>query len=192
MQIGKTAPATASPKKRPGEEPNKGRPANRLTGQASAAPVENKTVLRSLLDWSKVDMRDVCRGMLDEHGGHLRNRNGGGNTPDRFRRFSSSTPARLAEGLGSKRLSLADGRCAPKTWVPRSRGLPGFGNLRNSPLEYYCQPTRRICVVFVKDNALVEKLNSLCLHRIFGARVWLRVQQRKGAFLGSRMRIGLV
>jgi len=35
-------------------------------------------------------------GMLDGHGFYLRNRNGGGKTPDRSRRFSSSTPTRLA------------------------------------------------------------------------------------------------
>ena len=159
----------------PGEEQEQRRPADRSTDRASAMPVENQTILKSLLDYNKAEMRDVCRGMLDEHGGHLRNRNGGGKTPVQFRRFSSSTPARLAEGLGPKRLSPADWRYAPRTWVPRSRRFPGLGNDRDSLLEYFCQPTWRICVAFLQTHTLSEKRKALCFRRIFGVMIRLRV-----------------
>jgi hypothetical protein len=46
-------------------------------------------------------------GILCGHGLDLRNRNGGGKTSARFRRFSSSTPTRLADGLGPIRLPFA-------------------------------------------------------------------------------------
>ena len=77
---------------------------------------------------------------------NLRNRECGGKTPVQFRRFSSSTPTRLAEGLGPKRLSPADWRYAPKTWVPRSRRLPRLGRYINSLNEYFCQAPQMILV----------------------------------------------
>jgi len=106
-------------------------------------------------------MRDYGRGTKDRHGGHLRNRNGGGKTPVQFRRFSSSTPARLAEGLGPKRLSLADWRCAPKTWVPRSRRFPRLGRSIDRLLGFFCQTPLGIRVVSLRDKALAEKLKAL-------------------------------
>ena len=44
-------------------------------------------------------------GMVISHAVHLRNRIGGGKTSVQFRRFSSSTPTRLADGLGPKRFT---------------------------------------------------------------------------------------
>ena len=70
-------------------------------------------------------------GMKSSHAVYLRYRMGGGKTPARFRRFSSSTPTRLAEGLGPKRLSIANWRYAPETWVPRSRCFFGIRHIRN-------------------------------------------------------------
>jgi len=73
----------------------------------------------------------VKLGMKSSHAVYLRYRIGGGKTPARFRRFSSSTPTRLAEGLGPKRLSIANWRYAPETWVPRSRCFFGIRHIRN-------------------------------------------------------------
>jgi len=42
--------AAPPPKAEPGEEQEKRRPADRSTDRASAMPVENQTVLKSLLD----------------------------------------------------------------------------------------------------------------------------------------------
>ena len=44
-------------------------------------------------------------GMVNSHAVYLRNRIGGGKTSVQFRRFSSSTPTRLADGLGPKRFT---------------------------------------------------------------------------------------
>jgi len=144
-----------------GPELKKRRPADRFKGCASTGPVQNKAVLKSRLDWKKAEMRDICRGMLDGHGGHLRIRNGGGKTPAQFRRFSSSTPARLADGLGSKRLSLADGRCAPKTWVPRPRRITGLGDDRDSLPANFCQAARENLLGGKKlNNGLSSSVSS--------------------------------
>jgi len=157
----------------------KRRPADRFKGCASTGPVQNKAVLKSRLDWKKAEMRDICRGMLDGHGGHLRIRNGGGKTPAQFRRFSSSTPARLADGLGSKRLSLADGRCAPKTWVPRSRRITGLGNDIDSLPAIFCQATRRIC--------LAGKNSAMVFHRVSPAKGDRFVQHGRNSVVDGRV-----
>ena len=72
-------------------------------------------------------MQNSCRRRCNGHELNLRNQMGGGKTSVRFRRFSSSTPARLADGLGPIRLPFAGRRFAPGTWVPRSRSLSGLG-----------------------------------------------------------------
>jgi len=68
--------------------------------------------------FKKTGMSEGCRRIPDRHGLSLRNRIWGGKTSARFRRFSSSTPARLAEGLGPIRLPFATRRFAPKNVGP--------------------------------------------------------------------------
>jgi hypothetical protein len=75
----------------------------------------------------KTEVQNSCRRRRWGHVINLRNQIFGGKTPVRFRRFPSSTPARLADGLGPIRLPLAGRRFAPGTWVPRSRSLSGLG-----------------------------------------------------------------
>jgi hypothetical protein len=82
-----------------------------------------------------------CLEMVSSHAVYLRNQICGGKTPVQFRRFSSSKPTRLAEGLGPIRLPPAVRRCAPKTWVPRSRSFPRLGFRLGLCLSY--------CVVVV-------------------------------------------
>jgi len=74
---------------------------------------------------------------LSQHVLSLRNRSCGGKTSVRFRRFSSSTPTRLAEGLGPIRLPLAIWRFAPKNWVPRSRWVSGLDTLNLSGILFF-------------------------------------------------------
>jgi hypothetical protein len=75
--------------------------------------------------------------MVSSHAVYLRNRICGGKTSARSRRFSSSTPTRLADGLGPIRLPLAGWRFAPKTWVPRSRCFPRLGFRLKIWLSYF-------------------------------------------------------
>jgi hypothetical protein len=76
MHIAKILNMQRRPKKaKMGPELKKRRPDDRFTRCASTGPVQNKKVLKSRLDWNKAKMRDIGRGILDEHGGHLRNRN---------------------------------------------------------------------------------------------------------------------
>jgi len=82
-------------------------------------------------------MRECGWRMVSSHAVYLRNRICGGKTSARFRRFSSSTPTRLADGLGPIRLPLAAWRFAPKTWVPRSRCFPRLGFRLKTWLSYF-------------------------------------------------------
>ena len=112
------------------------------------------------LNRGKIKLLQDQGGILDRHDSKLRNRIGGGKTPVQFRRFSSSTPARLAEGLGPIRLPLANWRCAPKTWVPRSRKFSGLGSFIDRLLEYNCQAPLRNCVVFLRHQSTFGKIEG--------------------------------
>jgi hypothetical protein len=65
-------------------------------------------------------------GMALRHAAHLRNQIGGGKTSARFRRFSSSTPTRLADGLGPKRFTPRRKAIRPEELDPPFPAVPGI------------------------------------------------------------------
>jgi len=86
------------------------------------------------------------------HAEYLRNRIGGGKTSVQFRRFSSSKPTRLADGLGPIRLPFAGWRFAPRTWVPRSQWFSGLGCVTLTPLFYFVNNFLAILAIFTNTS----------------------------------------
>jgi hypothetical protein len=83
--------------------------------------------------------------------------------PNQFGWVSSSKPAKLAEGLGPKRLPYVKRRSAPKKWFLRSREKTGIRHLR----AYLKHLSGNVNIVYFEESSgMILKIKNARQHRM--------------------------